>query len=151
MLPGRRPAPEASVCGMIGGLARLALAVVVVLGALAGAFELALRAAGAGPRAAAGLSRVVPDGWTGFRLRPGVSGEEGPVTNDLGMRAPRSYTLARPPDSLRVAVLGSSVAYGMATAYADTIPGVVERELRAAGRRAEVLNFGTHAFTIVKG
>lgn len=134
---------------MVGGLLRLAFAVVVVLGALAGAFELALRTAGAGPRAAGELSQVVPDGWTGFRLRPGIPGDEAFVTNDLGMHAPRSYTLARPPDSLRVAVLGSSVVYGLATGFADTIPGVVERELQAAGHRAEVLNFGTHAFTIV--
>ena len=134
---------------MVGGLLRLAFAVVAVLGVVAGAFELGLRAAGAGPRAAAELSHIVPDGWTGFRLRPGVSGEEAFVTNDLGMHAPRSYTLARPPESLRVAVLGSSVVYGMALGLADTIPAVVERELQAAGHRAEVLNFGTHAFTIV--
>lgn len=134
---------------MVGGLLRLAFAVVVVLGVLAGAIELGLRTAGAGPRAAGELSRVVPDGWTGFRLRPGIPGDEAFVTNDLGMHAPRSYTLARPPDSLRVAVLGSSVVYGLATGLADTIPGVVERELQAAGHRAEVLNFGTHAFTIV--
>ena len=134
---------------MVGGLLRLALAVAAVLGVVAGAVELGLRAAGAGPRGAAELSRVVPDGWTGFRLRPGVSGQEALVTNDLGMHAPRSYALARPPESLRVAVLGSSVVYGMAMGFADTIPGVVERELQAAGHRAEVLNFGTHAFTIV--
>ena len=46
-------------------------------------------------------------------------------------------------------MLGSSVAYGMAMGFADTIPAVVERELQAAGHRAEVLNFGTHGFTIV--
>ena len=65
------------------------------------------------------------------------------------MHAPRSYALARPPETLRVAVLGSSVVYGMAMGFADTIPAVVERELQAAGHRAEVLNFGTHGFTIV--
>jgi lysophospholipase L1-like esterase len=134
---------------MVGGLLRLAFAVVAVLGVVAGAFELGLRAAGAGPRAAAEQSHIVPDGWTGFRLRPGVSGQEASVTNDLGMHAPRSYALAPPPESLRVALLGSSVVYGLATGFADTIPGVVERELQAAGHRAEVLNFGTHAFTIV--
>ena len=137
------------MCTLVGALLRLALAVAAVLGVVAGACELGLRAAGAGPRAAADLSRVVPDGWTGFRLRPGVSGEEALVTNDLGLHAPRSYALARPPESLRVAVLGSSVVYGMAMGFADTIPAVVERELRAAGHPAEVLNFGTHAFTIV--
>jgi len=134
---------------MVRGLLRLAFAVLTVLGLAAGAVELGLRAGGARPRAAPELSNVVPDGWTGFRLRPGVSGQEAFVTNDLGMHAPRTYTLARPPESLRVAVLGSSVVYGLAAKFADTIPGIVERELQAAGHRAEVLNFGTHAFTIV--
>jgi lysophospholipase L1-like esterase len=136
---------------MLGGLLRLALAVAVVLGIVAGALELGLRAAGfaPGPRTAAGLSQIGPDGWTDFRLRPGVTGEEPFVTNDLGMHAPRPYTLAPPPVSLRVAVLGSSVVYGMALPFSDTIPGAVERELQAAGQRAEVLNFGTHRYTIV--
>jgi lysophospholipase L1-like esterase len=134
---------------MISGLLRLAFAVVAVLGLLGGAAELSLRAAGVRPRVAPELSNVVPDGWTAFRLRPGVTGQEAFVTNDLGMHAPRTYTLTPPPESLRVAVLGSSVVYGLATSFAETIPGVVERELQAAGQRAEVLNFGTHGFTIV--
>jgi hypothetical protein len=134
---------------MVGGLLRLALAVMAMLGVVGGAVELGLRAAGARPRAGADLPNIVPDGWTGFRLRPGVTGEEAFVTNDLGMHAPRSYALAPPPGTLRVAMLGSSVVYGLATRFADTIPGVVERELEAAGHRAEVLNFGTHAFSIV--
>ena len=46
-------------------------------------------------------------------------------------------------------MLGSSVVYGLDTSFADTIPGAVERELAAGGHRAEVLNFGTHGFTIV--
>jgi len=134
---------------MLGGLLRFALAVALVLAGAASALEIGLRAAGVRPSPGAELARVVPDGWTGFRLRPGVSGEEALVTNELGMHAPRSYALARPPDTLRVAVLGSSVVYGMGTGFEDTIPAVVERRLREAGRRAEVLNFGTHAFTIV--
>jgi lysophospholipase L1-like esterase len=134
---------------MVGGLLRLALALGAVVAAAAGAFELFLRLAGAQPRGAAELSQIVPDGWTGFRLRPGVSGEEAFVTNDLGMHAPRTYTLAPPPESMRVAVLGSSVVYGLATRFAETIPGVIERELQETGHRAEVLNFGTHGFTIV--
>lgn len=141
--------PEAPVCTVLGGLLRLALAVAAVVGALAGAAELGLRAAGAGPRGKAELARVVPDAWTAFRLRPGVTGDEALVTNDLGLHAPRAYALDRPPGSLRVAVLGSSVVYGMGMSFDETIPAVVERELRAAGHRAEVLNFGTHAFTIV--
>src|SRR5687768_15480446 len=128
-----QPPPPRCVCGMIGGLLILALAVAAVLAVVAGAAELALRAAGAKPRVPTELSDIVPDGWTGFRLRPGVTGEEAFVTNDLGMHAPRSYTLTRPPGVLRVAMLGSSVVYGLAVSFADTIPGVVERELQGAG------------------
>jgi hypothetical protein len=133
---------------MAGGLLRFALAVAMVVAALAGTSEVVLRAAGLRPRPPAELSRIVPDPWTGYRLRPGVTGGEAVATNDLGMHAPRSYALAPPPGSLRIAVLGSSVVYGMARAFADTIPGVVERQLREAGHPAEVLNFGTHGFTI---
>jgi lysophospholipase L1-like esterase len=134
---------------MAGGLLRLAVAVLAVLSVVAGAVELGLRATGAAPRRSGVPSHTVPDGWTGFRLRPGVSGSQALVTNDLGMHAPRTYTLEPPPESLRVAVLGSSVVYGLHTRFTETIPGALERELQLAGQRAEVLNFGTHAFTIV--
>jgi len=134
---------------MLGGLLRLGLAVTAVLGVVAGASELALRAAGAGPRVAAGLSEIVPDRWTGFRLRPGIAGPEAWATNELGMHAPRPYSLEPPPVSLRVAVLGSSVVYGMNLPFADTIPAATQRELLLAGQQAEVLNFGTQRFTIV--
>jgi hypothetical protein len=145
----RGPAPHICVCGMAGELLRLALAVAAVLGVVAGAAELGLRAAGVKPRVPAGLSNVVPDGWTGFRLRPGVSSPEWEVTNDLGMHAPRSYTVPRTRRVLRVAVLGSSVVYGLGSYFADTIPMAIERELKETGHRAEVLNFGTHSFSIV--
>jgi hypothetical protein len=137
------------MCAILGGLLRLALPVAVVLALVAGAAELALRAAGVAPRAPVTLSGVAPDGWTGFRLQPGVSGQEAFVTNDLGMHSPRSYSLTPPPGTLRVAVLGSSVVYGLDVPFADTIPMAIERQLQAVGFRAEVLNFGTHAFTIV--
>ena len=132
----------------MGGLLRLALAVGAVLGVLAAAAEFALRSAGVRPQHRA-PSNVVPDGWTGFRLRPGVSGQEAFVTNELGLHAPRSYAAAPAPGVLRVAVLGSSVVYGLNLPFADTIPSAVERALLSAGRQAEVLNFGTHAFSIV--
>jgi hypothetical protein len=134
---------------MIAGILRLGLVLTAMVAVVAGLAELALRVAGARPRIGAEPSNVVPDGWTGFRLRPGVSGEEPFVTNELGMHAPRSYALTPTPGTLRVAVLGSSVVYGMNLAFRDTIPAAIERELNAAGRRAEVLNFGTHAFSIV--
>jgi hypothetical protein len=147
--PARGTVAAASVCGIVVGLLRLALAVALVLALAAGAAELSLRAGGVKPHRAAELSNVVPDAWTAFRLRPDVGGQEAYVTNDLGMHAPRSYAPAPPPGTLRVAVLGSSVVYGLDVGFADTIPAAVERELRAAGRPAEALNFGTHAFNIV--
>jgi lysophospholipase L1-like esterase len=148
-LPARQQLREPTLESMIGGLLRLAVVVVAVLAVVATAAELGLRALGATPGRAGAASHIVPDGWTGFRLRPGVSGSQAVATNDLGMHAPRSYTLEPPPESLRVAVLGSSVVYGLGTRFTETIPGALERELQLAGQRAEVLNFGTHAFTIV--
>ena len=151
---GQHHAPEpppaaAGVGQVVAGLIRLALAVgamLIVLGAVA---EVGLRWARVEPLAAREPSNVVPDGWTGFRLRPGVSGPEAFVTNDLGMHADRSYAVTPAPGVLRVAVLGSSVAYGLNLPIAETIPSAIERELAQAGRRAEVLNFGTHAFSVV--
>ena len=142
-------APVKTLARIIGAILRQGLAVAAVLAVVGGAAELGLRAAGVKPQPPAELSNVVPDAWSGFRLRPGVSGEEPQVTNELGMHAPRSYAPAPPSGSLRVAVLGSSVVYGMNLAFADTIPAVIERELWAGGRSAEVLNFGTHAYSIV--
>ena len=141
--------PGACVCAIVGGLLRLSLAVAAVLAVLAAAAELALRSAGVRPQAARELANVVPDGWTGFRLRPNVSGYDAFVTNELGLHAARSYAPAPTPGILRVAMLGSSVVYGINLPLAETIPSALERELLAAGRRAEVLNFGTHAFSIV--
>src|SRR5687768_12920007 len=112
----------ACLCTMTGGLLRLALAVAIVVGLATAVAEVGLRAAGVEPRPPAEQANTVPDGWTGFRLRPGVTGEEPLVTNDLGMHAPRSYTLQRPPGVVRVAVLGSSVVYGLGMSFADTIP-----------------------------
>lgn len=133
----------------MGSLLRLALAVAAVLAVLAAAAELALRSAGVRPLAPRELANVVLDGWTGFRLRPNVSGQDAFVTNELGLHAPRSYAPTPPPGTLRVAMLGSSVVYGLDLPLAETIPSALERELLAAGHRAEVLNFGTHAFSIV--
>jgi hypothetical protein len=123
---------------MVGGLLRLAFAVAAVLGVVAGACELGLRAAGAAPPRAGEPSHIVPDGWTGFRLRPGVSGEEAFVTNDLGMHAPRTYTLEPPPESLRVAVLGSSVVYAWprASRTRSPAPSSASSRWRASGRRS---------------
>jgi hypothetical protein len=134
---------------MLGGLLRLALAVTAALAIVALLAEMILRGGGAGPRVAAGRTETVPDGWTAFRLRPGMTGPEAWTTNELGMHAPRPYTLEPPPVSLRVAVLGSSVVYGMNLPFAETIPAAIERELQLAGQRAEVLNFGTQRFTLV--
>jgi hypothetical protein len=148
-LTGEHPAAGAGACGVVAGLLRLGLALAVVLAVLAAAAELALRAAGVKPQPAREATNVVPDGWTGFRLRPGVTGQEPFVTNDLGMHAPRSYAAAPDPGVLRVALLGSSVVYGIKLPFSDTLASATERELRAAGRVAEVLNFGTHAYSIV--
>ena len=117
---------------------------------MAGLAELGSARRGREAAGGRGAFEVVPDGWTGFRLRPGVTGEEPFVTNDLGMHAPRTYRWGGRPGHAarrRARVVGG--LRRSTRASADTIPGAVERELRAAGHRAEVLNFGTHGFSIV--
>jgi hypothetical protein len=147
-------APHLCPCTIVGHFVRLALTIALLL-LLAGAVaELALRkVAGIKPvvLAAAGLSPVIPDTWTGYRLRPNVPGPpDWIVTNEFGMHATRSYALGkRRPRKLRVAVLGSSVVYGLGHHIENTIPAAAERALKRQGRPAEVMNFGTHSFNIV--
>jgi lysophospholipase L1-like esterase len=64
--------------------------------------------------------------------------------NAHGLRGPE-WTLARPPGTFRVAVVGDSFVAGVGLAdEADTLPAQLQRELsrRVPGARIEVLNLG---------
>jgi hypothetical protein len=101
-----------------------------------------------------GFSAVVfeqPDPITGTRLRPltrgwqTVEGEAFVEINSHGYRD-RERTVAKPANTVRIAVLGDSFVEARQVAFEDTFGAVLERLLngdrRFAGRTVEVLNFG---------
>jgi hypothetical protein len=84
-----------------------------------------------------------PDPQVGFTLRPGFDGIAfgAPVrANALGYRGP-DWPQAKPPGTLRIALLGDSHAFGYGIPCADSLGPQLERALAARGVRAEVLCF----------
>jgi dolichol-phosphate mannosyltransferase len=139
--------PEPAVASWLEPVTRLVRMGVVSACVL----EVLLRLAGLSPTVleTAGLAAIVDDKWTGWRLRPDVrDGPEWIWTNRQGMHARSDYPLARPEDGVRIAVLGSSVAYGLGVNLDDTLPMATQARLRELGMSAEVLNFGTHGYNM---
>jgi hypothetical protein len=97
----------------------------------------------------------LPDDYTGARLRPGVEGwnrSEGEAyirINGDGLRD-REHSKAKPPDMVRIAVLGDSFAEAVQVPADRTFWAVLEHELNAcrvfAPKRAEVINFGVSGY-----
>jgi len=102
------------------------------------------------------FSMVVADEQRGWALRPGVEGwlvGEGVVhirINSAGFRD-RERAIRKPPNTLRVAILGDSMTMGGQVAESETFSAVVERELaacpRLGGRAVEALNFGVDGYS----
>ena len=105
-----------------------------------------------------GLARVSLYTWDAYRgwgLNPGASGwqrEEGAglvSVNRAGFRGPQ-WTIAKPSDTLRVAVIGDSFTEAPQVAYEQTFCAVAERALGGCkglgGRKIQVMNFGTDAY-----
>jgi len=69
-------------------------------------------------------------------------------TNSLGWKDGRpGRVVAKRPDRERIVVMGDSFAEGLGYVQAETLSGVAERELNAAGRRCEVLNGGRSSYS----
>jgi len=91
----------------------------------------------------------------GWGLRPGAAGwqdKEGQAyvrINREGFRGPE-YTVTKPGNTLRIAVLGDSFAEGQQVPEADTFCAVLQRALGTcpalAGRHVQVLNFGVNGY-----
>ncbi len=122
-----------------------------------GAAELALRALG--PAAPAGkgdgtLAQYMEhDAWLGWRKRPGArviyrrsEYQVEVLINSHGLRDPER-TYEHPPGVLRILALGDSFLEGYTVPLADTATQVLERQLNAAGARAEVINAGTAGYS----
>ncbi len=92
-----------------------------------------------------------PDPQIGVKLRPGTKGywlKEGGgyvSINSDGLRD-REHSLEKPPNTLRIAVLGDSFAQAMEVNQEETFWAVMEKDLQGCGRlkgqQVEAINFG---------
>jgi hypothetical protein len=120
-------------------------------------FGLALLLADAGIRIA---NRWFPyfycyDQYRGWGLNPGAAGwyrREGTSylrINRDGFRGP-DYSQQKPPDTVRIAVLGDSYVEAMQVPEDETFVAVIQRELAECpllrGRQVQVMNFGVDGY-----
>jgi hypothetical protein len=144
--------PATALAQVAGRFIRLAAAALAFTLAAALCLEVAGRLLGAKPQLLyqTGLvSATMPDTWTGWAMRPDVRYSEYTVTNGYGLHEDREVTLGKPSGMKRIAVLGSSVAWGLGLDIKDTVPRAAEASLQAAGCEAQVLNFGGIGFNIL--
>jgi hypothetical protein len=105
-----------------------------------------------------GLAKVSLYTWAphrGWGLKPGAAGwqtDEGRgfvSVNRAGFRGPQ-WTLAKPPGTFRIAVVGDSFTEAPHVNYDHTFCAVAERELGGckslAGRKIQVMDFGVDAY-----
>lgn len=97
-----------------------------------------------------GLVRRAADTAIYFELQPGLdTWYKGTrfVSNSAGLRD-AEYSTAKPDDTFRVAVLGSSWTMGSGVAIENVWHSVMERKLSeaAGGRRIEFINFGVDQY-----
>jgi hypothetical protein len=95
----------------------------------------------------------------GFALRPGAEGwwqREGNTyikINSAGLRD-REHSLPKPPNTLRIAVLGDSFAEALQVPMESAFWAVAEQRLQGSeavgGRRVEVINFGVSGFSTAR-
>lgn len=67
--------------------------------------------------------------------------------NSQGLRD-REYSVVKPPNTYRIAVLGDSVTFGFGVAADMSYPEIIERKLlnRATGKNVEVINFSVTSY-----
>lgn len=112
--------------------------------------EIAFRIAGTAP-----LSQSAWDSSRGWQLQPGASGwqrSEGHAyvtINRDGLRGPE-VPMAKPPGTVRIAVLGDSFTEALHVPYEQSFCAVAERELNhcsaLGNRRAQVIDFGVSGY-----
>lgn len=125
----------------------------LILGSVAVAvavLEVALRLAGISYG-----SFYTMDAHTGPALRPGARGRW-PAEGNLFIRISseglrdREHGKAKPPGTLRIAVLGDSYVEALQVLPEENFPSVMERELGGclapSGRKAEAINFGVSGY-----
>src|SRR5437763_13084370 len=95
------------------------------------------------------------DARRGYSLRPGMEGwyrKEGESyvrINSDGLRD-REHAKAKPPNTIRIAVLGDSFVEALQVPYEQSFCAMLEQQLNscpaAAGRKFEVINFGVSGY-----
>jgi hypothetical protein len=101
----------------------------------------------------------ITDPELGFTLRPNAEGwwrNEGSAyvtINSQGLRD-REHTIAKPANTIRIAVLGDSFAEALQVSAEDAFWSVMERELQkcsaSSGKTIEVINFGVSGFSTAR-
>jgi hypothetical protein len=134
-------------------LARLLLIAVGIFMALL-IVEVALRVSGF-----TYFNPYIVDQDVGYSLRPNAEGwwkREGLTyvkISSQGFRD-REHPIAKPPDTLRIAVLGDSFAEALQVPQENAFWSVMEQRVRqcppAASRKVEVLNFGVSGFSTAR-
>ena len=129
--------------------ARLLLLLITVLFCLA-AIEIGLRIAGFSYP-----EFYAVDARRGYALKPGVEGwyrKEGEAyvrINSAGLRD-REHNKAKPPNTLRIAVLGDSYTEALQVPFEKSFCAVIERKLHECpatwGSEIEVINFGVSGY-----
>lgn len=84
-----------------------------------------------------------------YELKPNVSGTfrgKSLRTNARGLRGARDYAATKPAGTFRIAGIGDSVMFGWGVGEGEPYLEIVERELIARGRPAEVLSFAVPGY-----
>ena len=102
------------------------------------------------PLTETGFLRRTTDPGLHYELEPGIDGYfklKRFRTNSRGMRD-REHTLKKPPDTFRIAVMGSSFALAAGVEIEDGFHSVLEERLRAGSSSLdyEILNFGVSTY-----
>jgi lysophospholipase L1-like esterase len=101
------------------------------------------------PLGVSGLTQISPDGEMLYELRPDIATTFKLVpfhTNSRGLRD-REYSVAKPANTFRIAVIGDSFVMGAGVRVEDTWHSILERELsESEGRSVEFINFGVGGY-----
>jgi len=79
-----------------------------------------------------------------WNMNNSFSGYTEYFTNSEGLRATHDYSIEKPNDVFRIAVIGDSYTYGLYVNISDTYSEVLENKLSAlnCSKKIEVINFG---------
>src|SRR5688572_7228840 len=131
-------------------LKKIALSAISVLITLI-ALEIGLRVYGYNPlkesrerRFTAMRPSAYPD--LRYELTPGASGQGWGTQIDINSQGFRGPEPSNNPSTHRIIVLGDSIAFGNFLPFEDTVSSQLQQRLSAAGRNAEVLNFGVGGY-----